>query len=45
MIQLTSKLTTSSANENESRAVNSLTAKGDQIVTKSFARLYVGVYQ
>ena len=45
MIQLTSKLSTFSANENESRAVNSLTAKGDQIVTKNFARLYVGVYQ
>ena len=30
-IQLNSKLTTSSANENESKTVNSLTVKGDKI--------------
>ena len=43
MIQLASKLATSSANENESSTVNSLTAKGDKIGTMNFARLYVGV--
>ena len=43
IIQLVSKLTTSSANENESWTVNSLTVKGDKIGTKNFARLYVGV--
>ena len=43
MIQLASKLTTSSANENESWTENSLTVKGDKIGTKNFARLYVGV--
>ena len=37
MIQLASKLTTSSANKNESWTVNSL------IGTKNFATLYVGV--
>ena len=42
-IQLASTLTTSSANENESWTVNSLTVKGDKIGTKNFARLYVGV--
>ena len=42
MIQL-AKLATSSANENESSTVNSLTAKGDKIGTMNFARLYVGV--
>ena len=41
MIQLTSKLTTSSANEKESSTVNSLTVKGDKIGTKNFATLYV----
>ena len=43
IIQLVSKLTTSSANENESWTVNSLTVKGDKIGTKNFAILYVGV--
>ena len=43
MIQLASKLATSSANENESWAVNSLTVKGNKIGTKNFTRLYVGV--
>ena len=43
MIQLASKLTTPSANENESWTVNSLTIKGGKIGTKNFARLYVGV--
>ena len=43
MIQLASKLPTSSANENESWTVNSLTVKSDKIGTKNFARLYVGV--
>ena len=43
MIQLESKLATSSANENESWTVKSLTVKGDKIGTKNFARLYVGV--
>ena len=43
MIQLASKLTTSSANENKSWTVNSLTVKDDKIGTKNFARLYVGV--
>ena len=43
MIQLTSKLATSSANNNESWIVNSLTVKGDKIGTKNFPRLYVGV--
>ena len=43
IIQLVPKLTTSSANENESWTVNSLTVKGDKIGTKNFARLYVGV--
>ena len=42
-IQLASTLTTSSANENESWTVNSLTVKGDKIGTKNFARFYVGV--
>ena len=41
MIKLASKITTSSANENESWTVNSLTVKGDKIGTKNFARLYV----
>ena len=43
MTQLASKLTTSSANENESWTVNSLTVTGDKIGIKNFARLYVGV--
>ena len=43
MIQLASKLTTSSANENELWTVNSLTVKSDKTGTKNFARLYVGV--
>ena len=43
MIQLASKLATSSANENESWTVNSLTVKGDKIGTKNFSRLCVGV--
>ena len=37
MIQLESKLTTSSANENESWTLDSLTVKGDKIGTKNFA--------
>ena len=41
MIQLASKLTTSSAKEKESWTVNSLTVKGDKIGTKNFAKLYV----
>ena len=44
MIELASKLTTSSANENESWTINSLTVKGNKIGTKNFARLYVGVH-
>ena len=43
LIQLASKLATSSANENESWTVNSLAVKGDKIGTKNFARLYVPV--
>ena len=43
LIQLASKITTSSANENESWTVNSLTFKGHKIGTKNFARLHVGV--
>ena len=43
MVQLASKLATSSANQSESWTVNSLTVKGDKIETKNFARLYVGV--
>ena len=43
MIQLASKLATSSTNENEWWTVHSLTVKGDKIGTKTFARLYVGV--
>ena len=43
MIQSASKLATSSANENESRTVNSLTVKDDKIGTKNFARIYVSV--
>ena len=43
MIQLASKLVTSSANENKSWTVNSLTVKGDKTGTKNFSRLYVGV--
>ena len=40
MIQLASKLATSSANESESWTANSLTVKGDKVGTKNFARLY-----
>ena len=40
MIQLASKLATSSANENESSTANSLTVKGDKIGAKNFARLH-----
>ena len=43
MMQLASNLATSSADENESWTVNSLTVKGDKIGTKNIARLYVGV--
>ena len=43
MLQLASKLTTSSANEKEPWSVNSLTVKVDKIGTKNFAGLYVGV--
>ena len=43
MIPLASKLTTSSANENEPWTVNSLTVKGDKIGTKNSVRLYVDV--
>ena len=43
LAMLASTLTTSSANENESWTVNSLTVKSDKIGTKIFARLYVGV--
>ena len=43
LIQLASKLATSSANENESRTVNPLTVKGDKIGTKNFARIYAGM--
>ena len=43
MIQLVSKLATSSANENEWWTVNSLTRKGGKMGTKIFARLYDGV--
>ena len=43
MIQLASKLTTSSESENGSWTVNSLKVKGDKIGTKNFASLYVGV--
>ena len=43
MIQLVSKLTTSSTNKNEPWTVNSLTVKSDKIGIKNFARLYVGV--
>ena len=43
MIQSASKLATSSANENESRTVNSLTVNDDKIGTKNFARIYVSV--
>ena len=43
MIQFVSKLTISSANENDSWTVNSLTVKGGKIGTKNFARLNVGV--
>ena len=43
LIQLASKITTSSANENESWTVNSLAFKGHKIGTKNFARLHVGV--
>ena len=43
MIQLASKLATSSTNENEWWTVNSLTVKGDKIGTKTFARLCVVV--
>ena len=43
MVQLASKLTTTSANKNESWALNSLAVKSDKIGTKIFARLYVGV--
>ena len=42
-MQLASKLPTSSANENESWTVNSLTVKDEKIGNKSFSRLYVGV--
>ena len=43
MIQLVSKLATSSANENEWWTINSLTVKGDKIGAKNFTRVYVGV--
>ena len=43
MIQLASKLTTSSSNKNKSWTVNSLTVNGDKIRTKNFPRLYIGV--
>ena len=43
MIQLPSKLTTSSSNKNKSWTVNSLTVNGDKIGTKNFLRLYIGV--
>ena len=43
MIQLKSKLATSSSNENESQTANSLTVKGNKIEIRNFARLYVGV--
>ena len=43
MMQLASKLPTSSANENESWTVNSLTVKDEKIGNKNFSRLYVGV--
>ena len=43
MIQFASKLTTSSANENESWTVNSLTVKNDKIGTMNLPRLYVSV--
>ena len=43
MIKLSPKLATSSANENESQTVNSLTVEGDKIETKNFDRFYVGV--
>ena len=43
MIQFVSKLTTSSANENESWTVNSLTVKNDKIGTMNLPRLYVSV--
>ena len=41
MIYLAPKLTTSSAKENESWPVNSLTVKGDKIESKNFAKLCV----
>ena len=41
--KLASKLTTSSANENLSWTVNSLTVKYVKIGARNFARLYVGV--
>ena len=41
MIQLASIFATSSANENASWTVNSLTVKGDKIGTKNFTRVYV----
>ena len=43
MIKVASKLTTSSANKNESLTINSLAVKGDKIGTENFARLYVRV--
>ena len=43
LIQVASKLTTFSANENESRTVNPSTVKVDKIGTKNFARLYAGM--
>ena len=41
MIQLASILATSSANENASWTVNSLTVKGDKIETENLTRVYV----
>ena len=43
LIQVASKLTTFSANENESWTVNPSTVKVDKIGTKNFARLYAGM--
>ena len=43
IIQLASKLATSSSNKNESWAVNSLTIKVHTIETKSFARLFIDI--
>ena len=43
MIQLASKLATSSANENDSLTVNLLISKEDKVGTMNFAILYTGV--